>query len=53
MSKSIETNEELTDRLELYDLLQQGLDDVKEGRTQPFSEAMAEIRAKRKRNPRQ
>lgn len=46
---SIETYEQLTGRLELYGLLQEGLDDVSTGQTQPFSEAMAEIRAGRKR----
>lgn len=46
---SIETYEQLAGRLELYGLLQDGLDDVAAGRTQPLSEAMAEIRASRKR----
>ncbi|MCD8021416.1 MAG: type II toxin-antitoxin system prevent-host-death family antitoxin [Lachnospiraceae bacterium] len=46
---SVETYEQLAGRLELYDLLQEGLDDVAVGRTQPFSEAMTEIRANRKR----
>ncbi|MCD8130633.1 MAG: type II toxin-antitoxin system prevent-host-death family antitoxin [Lachnospiraceae bacterium] len=46
---SVETYEQLTGRLELYGLLQEGLDDVAAGRTQPFTEAMAEIRAARKR----
>lgn len=46
---SVETYEQLAGRLELYGLLQEGLDDVAAGRTQPFSEAMAEIRAGRKR----
>ncbi|MCC8080467.1 MAG: type II toxin-antitoxin system prevent-host-death family antitoxin [Lachnospiraceae bacterium] len=46
---SIETYEQLAGRLELYGLLQEGLDDVATGQTQSFSEAMAEIRAMRKR----
>lgn len=46
---SIETYEQLAGRLELYGLLQEGVDDVAAGRTQPLSEAMAEIRASRKR----
>ncbi len=46
---SIETYEQLAGRLELYGLLQEGLNDVSAGRTQPFAEAMAEIRAARKR----
>ena len=40
---------EQTDDLELYELLKAGLEDVTAGRTKPFSEAMAEIRATRKR----
>ena len=46
---SIETYEKLVGRFELYGLLQDGLQDVREGKTRPFSEAMAEIRAKRQR----
>jgi len=46
---SIETYEQLAGRLELYGLLQEGLDEVTNGQTQPFSEAIAEIRAGRKR----
>jgi len=46
---SIETYEKLIGRFELYGLLQDGISDVKEGRTRPFSEAMADIRAKRQR----
>ena len=46
---SIETYEKLTGRFELYSLLQEGLDDVAGGNTRPFSEAMADIRRKRKR----
>lgn len=46
---SIESYEQLSGRLELYSLLREGLDDVSSGRTQPFSEAIAEIRASRKR----
>ncbi|MCD8174408.1 MAG: type II toxin-antitoxin system prevent-host-death family antitoxin [Phascolarctobacterium sp.] len=46
---SIETYEQLAGRLELYGLLQEGLNDVAAGRIQPLSEAMAEIRASRKR----
>ncbi len=37
---SVETYERLTGRLELYGLLQEGLDDVAAGRTQPFPAAM-------------
>lgn len=40
---SIETYEQLAGRFELYDLLQEGLDDVAAGRTRPFDEAMDEL----------
>ena len=46
---SIETYEQLVGRFELYGLLQDGLQDVRERKTRPFSEAMADIRAKRQR----
>ncbi len=44
---SIETYERLVGRLELYSLLYEGLNDVKEGKTRPFEEAIADIRRKR------
>lgn len=40
---SIETYEALTSRFELYRLLQEGLDDVETGRTQPMDETMDEL----------
>lgn len=46
---SIETYEKLVGRFELYGLLQDGLQDVREGKTRPFPEAIADIRAKRQR----
>ncbi len=46
---SIEAYEQLTARFELYGLIQEGLDDIAAGRTRPFSEAMADIRSKRKK----
>ena len=46
---SIETYEKLIGRFELYGLLQDGLQDVREGKTRPFSEAMADIRTKRQK----
>ena len=46
---SIEAYEELTSRFELYGLLKDGLDDVTTGNTKPLSEAMSEIRSRRKR----
>lgn len=44
---SIETYERLVGKLELYSLLYEGLNDVKEGKTRPFEEAIADIRRKR------
>jgi PHD/YefM family antitoxin component YafN of YafNO toxin-antitoxin module len=46
---SVETYEKLAGRFELYGLLQEGLDDVANGNTRPFSEAIADIRRKRKK----
>ena len=46
---SIETYDQLTSRFAQYALLKKGLDDVAEGRTRPFSEAMAELRSRRGR----
>ena len=46
---SIEAYEELTSRFELYGLLKEGLDDVATGNKKSFSEAMSEIRSRRKR----
>ncbi len=43
VTMSIESYEQLTGRYELYGLLQEGLDDVKAGRTLPLDEAMDEI----------
>ena len=39
--------EKLTGRLELYALLQEGMDDVAAGDTRPFSEAMTALRGRR------
>lgn len=46
---SIEAYEQLTARFELYGLLQEGLTDIAEGKTRPFSEAMSGIRSRRER----
>ena len=46
---SIEAYEQLIGRFELYSLIKEGLDDIQAGRTRPFSEALADIRARRKR----
>ncbi len=45
---SIEAYEQLVGRFELYGLIQEGLEDVKSGNARPFSEAMADIRSRRK-----
>ena len=46
---SIETYEALVGKFELYGLIKEGMDDIANGNTRPFSEAMAELRARRKR----
>ena len=46
---SIETYEQLIGRFELYGLIKEGLDDIQSGKTRLFSEAIADIRARRKR----
>ncbi len=46
---SIEAYEEMNSRFQLYGLIKEGLDDVAESNTRPFSEAMSSIRSKRKR----
>ncbi|MCD8145740.1 MAG: type II toxin-antitoxin system Phd/YefM family antitoxin [Clostridiales bacterium] len=43
---SIETYEQLTGRLELYGLLQEGMDDVATGRARPFNETMDQLTEK-------
>lgn len=45
---SIEAYEEMTSRYELYGLIKEGLDDIAENNTRPFSEAISSIRKKRK-----
>ena len=44
---SIEAYEKLMGRFELYGLLQEGLDDMAEGRTRPLSEAIGQLRRRR------
>ncbi len=46
---SIEAYEDMNNRFELYGLIKEGLDDIAEGNTRPFSEAMSSIRSKHKR----
>lgn len=41
---SIEAYEEMNSRFELYGLIKDGLNDISEGNTQPFSEAISSIR---------
>lgn len=41
-------NEQLVGRFELYGLLQEGLNDIAEGKARPFSEAMSDLRSQRK-----
>lgn len=45
---SIEAYEEMTSRFELYGLIKEGLDDIAESNTRPFSEVISSIREKRK-----
>lgn len=44
---SIEAYEQLLGRMELCRQIQEGMEDVQSGNTRPFSEAMADIRARR------
>lgn len=46
---SIETYEHLTSCFELYGQIKEGLDDIANGNTRPFSEAISDIRRTRKR----
>lgn len=46
---SIEAYEDLVGKFELYGLIQEGLTDIAESKTRPFSEAMSDIRSRRKR----
>ena len=46
---SIEAYERLMGRFELYGLIQEGLEDVATGNTRLFSEAMSDIRGRRKK----
>ena len=45
---SIETYEQLIGRFELYGLLQEGLDDIKNGDTRSLSEAISDLRKRKK-----
>ncbi len=46
---SIEFYEELNSRFELYGLIKEGMDDIADGNTRPFSEAISSIRSRRNR----
>ena len=46
---SIEAYEQLTARFELYGLLKDGMQDIRDGNARPFAEAMADIRDRGKR----
>ena len=43
---SIEAYDQLLGKLDLYGLLQEGMEDIQEGRTRLLSEVMADIRAR-------
>lgn len=45
---SIEAYEQLTGQFELYNQIKTGLDDISAGNIRPFSEAMSDIRSRRK-----
>lgn len=46
---SIESYEELHSRFELYGLIKEGMDDIADGNTRPFSEAISSIKSRRNR----
>ncbi|MDE6903551.1 MAG: type II toxin-antitoxin system prevent-host-death family antitoxin [Lachnospiraceae bacterium] len=46
---SIETYEQFMGQYELYSLLKDGMRDVEDGNIRPFSEAISELRSRRKR----
>ncbi len=46
---SIEAYEEMNSRFEWYGLIKEGLDDIADGNTRPFFEAMSSMRSKRNR----
>ena len=46
---SIEVYEQMMGRFDLYHQLMEGMQNVKEGNTRPFAEAMADLRTRRER----
>ena len=45
---SIEAYEHMASRFELYEQIKEGLDDIANGNTKPFSEAISDMRSRRK-----
>lgn len=48
---SREAYEQLTARIKLYNLAKEGLQDIQDGNTRPFSDAMGDIGKMRKQLP--
>ena len=46
---SIEAYEQLVGRFELYGKIREGMQDIEDGNTRPFADAMADIRSRRKK----
>jgi PHD/YefM family antitoxin component YafN of YafNO toxin-antitoxin module len=46
---SIETYEQIVGKFELYGLISDGLEDIKNGNTRPVTEALSDLRDRRKR----
>ena len=46
---SIEAYEKLTSSFEIYELLKDGIQDIENGNTRTFTDAITEIKSKRKR----
>ena len=46
---SIETYEQIMGKFELYGLISDGLEDIKNGNTRPVTEALSDLRGRRKR----
>ena len=46
---SIETYEQIVGKFELYGLISDGLEDIKNGNTRPVSEALSDLRGRRRR----
>lgn len=44
---SIEAYERLTARFELYEMIKEGIEDIRSGDTRPFSDSIADIRRRR------